>query len=229
MFAVPRNLLFSIGLPSAENTFYQLGPDELVQQCVERNQGVLSDTGALGINTGELTAGSPNDCFIVKDKITASAIDWNEINQPIEEKYFDALFSKMIDHLRKKEIWIRDAYACAEKDYKVDIRIINEDPASNLFVYNMFLTPAKKELESFNPDWYVIHAPSFFADPSVDGTREGNFTMINFSKRVILIGGSADASEIKKAIFSILNFLSPNDQNLLSIRCSANKDETAGN
>ena len=210
MFAVPRNLLFSIGLPSAENTFYQLGADELVQQCVERNQGV-DDTGALVTNTGELAAGSPNDCFIVKDKITTSAIDWNEINQPIEEKYFDALFSKMIDHLRKKEIWIRDAYACAEKDYKIDIRIINEDPASNLFVYNMFSRPEKEELKNFNPGWYIIHTPSFFADPTFDGTREGNFTIINFSKRVILIGGSSDASEIKKAIFSILNFLSPND------------------
>ncbi|MEO8822559.1 MAG: phosphoenolpyruvate carboxykinase (ATP) [Ginsengibacter sp.] len=222
MFKVPMNLLFSTGLPSAENTWYQCSPDELIEQCLERNEGMLSDTGALIINTGKFTGRSPKDRFIVKDKITENTVDWNEVNQPIDLKYFDSLYQKMIDHLGKKKIWIRDAFACADPKYRLNIRSINEDPASNLFVYNMFLRPSKNEMESFNPDWYIIHAPGFLADPATDGTRQGNFTIINFTKRVILIGGSAYTGEIKKGIFSILNFILPKEKNVLSMHCSAN-------
>jgi len=222
MFEVPKNILFSIGLPSAENTFYQLPPDELTEQCLERNEGVLSERGALVIHTGKFTGRSPKDRFIVKDKITSNVVNWNDINQPIEEKYFDILYRKMIDHLGEKEIWIRDSYACAEQKYRLNIRNINEDPSSNLFAYNMFLRPTNKELENFNPDWYIIHAPTFFANPETDGTRQENFTIISFTKRIILIGGSAYTGEIKKGIFSILNFVLPHDRNVLSMHCSAN-------
>lgn len=225
LFAVPRNLLFSLGLPSAENTFYQLSPDELINQCIERNEGVLNDTGALIISTGKFTGRSPKDRFIVKDKITANSVNWNEINQPIEPRFFNKLYRKMIDHLGKKEIWIRDCYACADPANRLNIRIINEDPASNLFAYNMFLRPEEKELEHFDPDWYIIHSPSFFANAKEDGTRQGNFTLINFTKKIILIGGSAYTGEIKKGIFSILNFLLPHDKNVLSMHCSANVGE----
>jgi phosphoenolpyruvate carboxykinase (ATP) len=222
MFAVPKNLLFSLGLPSAENTFYQLPPDELISQCLERNEGVLNDTGALVINTGKFTGRSPKDRFIVKDKITASSVNWNDFNQPIEEKYFDILYKKIIDYLNQKEIWIRDSYACADPAFRLNIRVINEDPAGNLFAYNMFLRPSEEELEKFNPDWHIIHAPGFAADPKVDGTRQGNFTVISFTKKIILIGGSAYTGEVKKGIFSILNFILPHDKNVLSMHCSAN-------
>jgi phosphoenolpyruvate carboxykinase (ATP) len=222
MFAVPKNLFFSLGLPSAENTFYQLPPDELISQCLERKEGVLNDTGALVINTGKFTGRSPKDRFIVKDKITASSVNWNDFNQPIEEKYFDILYKKIIDYLNQKEIWIRDSYACADPAFRLNIRVINEDPAGNLFAYNMFLRPSEEELEKFNPDWHIIHAPGFAADPKVDGTRQGNFTVISFTKKIILIGGSAYTGEVKKGIFSILNFILPHDKNVLSMHCSAN-------
>jgi phosphoenolpyruvate carboxykinase (ATP) len=215
-------MLFSLGLPSAENIFYQLDPEELIEQCLERNEGVLNDTGALIINTGKFCGRCPKDRFIVKDKITENAVDWNEINQPIEEKYFDSLYRKMIEHLRNKEIWIRDSFACADPEYRLNIRNINEDPSSNLFAYNMFLRPSRRELDNFIPDWYIIHAPSFFANPPMDGTRQENFVIINFSQRVILIAGSAYTGEIKKGIFSILNFVLPHDRNVLSMHCSAN-------
>lgn len=222
MFTVPENILFSIGLPAAENTFYQLNPVQLTQQCIERKEGELNDTGALVIRTGKFTGRCPKDRFIVKDRITENAVDWNEINQPIDQEYFHSLYRKMMDHFKGKEIWIRDAYACADPEYRLNIRIINEDPSSNLFAYNMFLRPSKKELENFNPGWYIIHSPSFFADPAVDGTHNPNFTVISFSKKVILIGGSAYTGEIKKGIFSILNFVLPHDHNVLSMHCSAN-------
>lgn len=222
MFAVPKNLLFSTGFTSSENTFYQLPPAELTAQCVERKEGELNDTGALVIKTGKFTGRSPKDKFIVKDSITEDAVDWNTFNQPIEQKYFDGLLEKMMDHLKTKEIWIRDSYACADPAYRLNIRTINEDPASNLFAYNMFLRPTEKEIENFQPEWYIIHAPFFLADPETDGTRQGNFTIVNFSKKMILIGGSHYTGEIKKGIFSILNFILPHDKNVLSMHCSAN-------
>ncbi len=222
MFAVPKNLLFSIGFTSSENTFYQLSPNELVDQCVERKEGDLNDTGALVIKTGKFTGRSPKDKFIVKDSITEDSIDWNNFNQPIEKKYFDNLLNKMMEHLKEKEIWIRDSYACADPAYRLNIRTINEDPSSNLFAYNMFLRPTKNETDNFTPDWYIIHAPSFLADPETDGTRQGNFTIVDFTKKMILIGGSAYTGEIKKGIFSILNYILPHDKNVLSMHCSAN-------
>ena len=222
MFAVPKNVLFSTGFTSSENTFYQLPPDELINQCVERKEGELNDTGALVIKTGKFTGRSPKDKFIVKDSITTDSIDWNTFNQPIEKKYFERLLNKMMDHLKEKEIWIRDSFACADPAYRLNIRNINEDPSSNLFAYNMFLRPTEDEIANFNPDWYIIHAPTFFADPETDGTRQGNFTIIDFTKKMILVGGSAYTGEIKKGIFSILNYILPHDKNVLSMHCSAN-------
>ncbi len=222
MFAVPKNLLFSIGLPSAENTFYQLSPEELVNQCLQRNEGVLNDTGALVISTGKFTGRSPKDRFIVKDKITADSVNWNDFNQPFDEKNFDGIYRKIIEYLGMKEIWIRDSYACADPAFRLNIRIINEEPSGNLFASNMFLRPTEEELENFNPDWHIIHAPGFLADPKTDGTRQENFTLISFTKRMILIGGSAYTGEVKKGIFSILNFILPHEKNVLSMHCSAN-------
>ena len=205
MFAAPKNLLFSSGFTSSENTHYQLPPSELTAQSVERKEGALNDTGALVIKTGKFTGRSPKDKFIVKDSITENAVDWNTFNLPLDQKYFDGILEKMMEHLKSKEIWIRDSYACADPAYRLNIRTINEDPASNLFAYNMFLRPTEEEIENFHPEWYIIHAPSFFADPATDGTRQGNFTIVNFTKKMILIGGSAYTGEIKKGIFSILN------------------------
>lgn len=222
MFAIPKNMLFNPGLKSAENIFYQLSPEELISQAVEKGEGVLSDTGALVIDTGEFTGRSPKDKFIVKDKLTASSIDWNEFNQPIEEQYFDRLYKKMMDYLNDKKLWVRDCYACAKPDYRLNIRVINENPCCSLFAYNMFLRPDEKELSEIEIDWHLIQVPHFFADPKTDGTREKNFVIIHFTKKIILIGGTQYTGEMKKGIFSILNYILPHDKRVLSMHCSAN-------
>lgn len=213
------------GRKSAFNTNYQLPPEELVSQSVERGIGQLSEKGALVINTGKFTGRSPKDKFTVKDTITENAVDWNDFNQPIEQKYFDRLHKKILEHLGDKEIWVRDCQACAHPDYRMNIRVINEDPACNLFAYNMFIRPEDEELEQFEPEWYIIHAPSFLADPGTDGTRQDNFTLVSFEKKTVLIGGSAYTGEIKKGIFSILNFILPHQRDVLSMHCSANMSE----
>lgn len=198
MLSLPKNALINLGIRSAENVHYQLSPEELTEQTVARKEGVLNDTGALVIKTGEFTGRSPEDKFIVKDDITSETVHWNDFNLPIEPKDFDQLYKKMLSYLENKEIWVRDCYACADPDYRLNIRVINENPWSNLFAYNMFLRPQEEELKNFKPDWHIIQAPSFNADATIDETRQHNFAIVNFTKRIILIGGSGYTGEIKK-------------------------------
>lgn len=212
-----------LGLKPMHYVHYQLSPEALTEQTLFRGQGVLNNTGALCIETGEFTGRSPQDKFIVKDAITADTVHWNNFNIGIEEKYFFQLKDKMLHYLNaKEEIWVRDAYACADPIYRMNIRVINENPWSNLFVYNMFLRPTEQELENFNPEWHIIQAPGFKADPSVDGTRQHNFAVVSFTHKTILIGGTGYTGEMKKGIFTILNYVLPQERNVLSMHCSAN-------
>ena len=219
---VPVNALEKLGFKKTNQVHYQLRPETLSKQTVDRGEGVLSEKGALVIQTGEFTGRSPKDKFIVKDDITKDSVNWNNFNLPIEEKVFDNLYNKLVAYLDDKEIWVRDSYACADPKYRLNIRVINETPSNNLFAYNMFLRPEEKELENFVADWHIIQAPNFKADAKVDGTRQHNFAMISFSKKMIIIGGSGYTGEIKKGIFSILNFVLPHDKDVLSMHCSAN-------
>jgi phosphoenolpyruvate carboxykinase (ATP) len=217
------------GLPVHQKMHYQLPPEQLIRQTTDRGEGALTDTGALVVSTGLFTGRSPEDKFIVKDQLTSETVDWNHFNTPIEPVYFDQLYNKMLRYLTGKEIWVRDCFACADEAYRINIRVINENPWSNLFAYNMFLQPAAAETNSA-PDWHIFHAPEFKADPKTDGTRHGNFTIVDFTKKIILIGGSAYTGEIKKGIFSVLNFLLPVYQKVLSMHCAANvgkKGDTA--
>ena len=206
-----------------KNVYYQLSPNVLTEQTLLSGEGILNNTGALCINTGEFTGRSPQDKFIVKDELTANTIDWNAFNIPVEEKYFIGLRKKMLDYLGEKEdVWIRDAYACASPEYRLSIRVINENPWSNLFAYNMFLRPEEAELENFTPQWHIIQAPGFKANPAIDGTRRHNFAMVSFQHQTILIGGTGYTGEMKKGIFTVLNYLLPYNQQVLSMHCSAN-------
>lgn len=206
-------------------THYQLSPEELHQITLDTNQGVESAKGALAVNTGEFTGRSPKDRFLVKDEETKDKVWWGDINIPFDPSKFDALYDKVVDYLSEKEIYVRDSYACADDNCRLNIRVINEYPWSNLFAYNMFLRPEQSELENFKEDWIVVNAPGFKADPSVDGTRQANFSILNFSKKIALIGGSGYTGEIKKGIFSALNFILPVHKNTLPMHCSANIGE----
>lgn len=220
---IPEMHLQMAELFANSSIHYQLSPAELVEQTLLKGQGVLNDTGALCIQTGEFTGRSPKDKFIVKDSITADAVDWNTFNIPIEESYFLQLRSKLLSYLGKHEdVWIRDAYACADPAYRLKLRVITEHAWSSLFAYNMFLRPEEKDLPDFVPEWHVIQAPGFKADPVLDGTRQRNFAIISFAHKTILIGGTGYTGEIKKGIFSVLNFILPHQHKVLSMHCSAN-------
>ncbi|MBA2499629.1 MAG: phosphoenolpyruvate carboxykinase (ATP) [Chitinophagaceae bacterium] len=223
--------LATLGLKNTENIHYQLTPDELVKDTLRLGEGVLNDTGALVINTGEFTGRSPKDKFTVKCEKTDDTVFWNEFNIPLEEKYYDIIFKKVMDHMNNlPELWVRDCQACADPRYRINIRVMNEKPWSNLFAYNMFLRPSEEELENFKPEWHIISAPGLSPDPEECGIRQHNFSLVSFKHKMIIVGGSGYTGEMKKGIFTILNFILPHDKNVLSMHCSANmggKGDTA--
>ncbi|MGX5820449.1 phosphoenolpyruvate carboxykinase (ATP) [Chitinophaga lutea] len=215
--------LRELGIENIADVHYQLPPEELTAQTVTLGQGCLADTGALVVNTGEFTGRSPKDKFIVKDAITEKTVNWNDFNLPITAACFDKLYGRITRYFAGKPVWVRDCQACADPEYRINIRVITETPWSNLFAYNMFLRPHEEELEQAESGWTVIQAPGCLADPALDGTRQQNFAAVSFTRKMIIIGGSAYTGEIKKGIFTILNYLLPQEHNVLSMHCSANQ------
>lgn len=218
----PKATIVNLGF-SNTTASWNLKRDDLIQKTLDLGLGVLNDTGAICIETGEFTGRSPKDRFIVEDDLTKDSVDWNSINQPFSAEKFDLLQEKVVKHLDNlSEVFVRDVYACADEDYKLSVRVITETPWASLFADNMFIRPNKEQIESFENDWLILCAPSFHADAAVDGTRQHNFSLINFTKKTILIGGSAYTGEIKKGIFSVLNYILPHQKDVLSMHCSAN-------
>lgn len=209
---------------------WNLPPEELAKIAIKLGQAKVTDTGAIAINTGEFTGRSPKDKFTVKDELTKDSVWWNNFNIPFDPEKFERLQQKVINFFNGKEFYVRDVYACADSRYRMNIRAVTELSWSNLFVSNMFLRPTKEELLTFQPEWTVLCAPSFKADPAIDGTRQQNFSMVDFTRKIILVGGSGYTGEIKKGVFSALNFILPHQKNVLAMHCSANigkDDDTA--
>ncbi len=211
-----------LGLSQLGTQHWNLSPEKLTEIAVQNNQGALTSNNTLVIKTGEFTGRSPKDRFVVCDDLTRDTVWWGDINIKFDADKFDALYNKVTDYLRGKEVYVRDAYACADEDYRLNLRLVSEYAWSNMFAYNMFLRPSEQELQSFDPEWNILCAPGFEAVAEVDGTRQHNFAIINFTKKVILIGGTGYTGEIKKGIFSVLNYVLPHQKDVLSMHCSAN-------
>lgn len=224
-FKTPGANLSSIGLSGYSHAYWNLEPAELIEHSLQKGMGKLTSVGALAVETGEFTGRSPKDRFIVKDSITEDSVWWGNHNIPFDSEKFDRLAERLINHLNGKEIYVRDAFVCADPSYQIKARVITELPWSSLFVYNMFIRPTREQLQNFSPDWTIINAPSFKAIPERDGTRQHNFAILNFSRKMIIIGGTGYTGEIKKGIFSALNFLLPTQHGVLPMHCSANTGE----
>ena len=223
-----NNTLFSqsislkeIGIENAK-IHYQLSPEELHDITIKSGEGIESSTGALAVHTGEYTGRSPQDRYIVKDNISENKVWWGKVNIPFEPSAFEALYNKVTSYLSNREVYVRDSYVCADTNYKLNVRVITETAWANLFCYNMFLRPETEELADFDPEWTLLCVPSFMADPIIDGTRQSNFAILDFTRKVVLIGGTGYTGEIKKGIFSALNFILPVFKNTLPMHCSAN-------
>jgi phosphoenolpyruvate carboxykinase (ATP) len=219
--------LISLGLRPANTIYYQLTPEELVQQCLNRKEGRLTDTGALSIHTGAFTGRSPKDRFIVKDEVSSGTVDWGGFNQPFDASRFEMILKEITGYQNAlPAIWIRDGYVCADPHFRMNIRIVNDAPAMNLFAHNMFLRPAPEEIASFKPEWHIFSAPGLHLDPEACGTRQSNAVIISFKHKIILAAGTGYTGEIKKSVFSVLNFILPHEKKVLSMHCAANKGKS---
>ncbi|MFY0625537.1 MAG: phosphoenolpyruvate carboxykinase (ATP) [Reichenbachiella sp.] len=205
---------------------WNLSPEELQKITVEKGMGVETSNGTLAINTGKFTGRSPQDRFLVKDDYTKDRVWWGKINKPVSPENFDRLQEEIVKYLSEKEIYARDGYVCADPKYKLNVRTVTQYPWSNFFINSMFLRPTEAEKENFEEDWLVLCAPGYECpDPEGFGIRQANFSILNFTKKVALVGGSAYTGEMKKGIFSALNMILPTDKDVLPMHCSANVGE----
>lgn len=217
-----QQILQQIGLEKATGVHYNLPVSKLVEATIINNQGVLTDCGALACDTGHFTGRSPKDKYVVADDYTQKTIWWGDVNHPLSTDAFTRIHKKLKSYLSNREIYVKDVYACASPEYRLNIRIITELPWQSLFAHNLFLRPNADELERFIADWTILCASGFEADPALDGTRAKNFTIINFSEKIILIGGSAYTGEIKKGVFTVLNYILAEEKGVLPMHCSSN-------
>ncbi|MFM2428700.1 MAG: hypothetical protein RL012_584 [Bacteroidota bacterium] len=214
--------LAKMALAHVREAHWQLSPAVLVEEAVQQKEGVLSQEGALVCNTGKFTGRSPRDKFIVQDDETRDTVWWGPVNTPLAPEKFDALYRKITQFLKGKKVYIRDAYANALPAYRLPIRVVNTVAWHNLFCHNLFLRPTQEMLSGFLPAFTIINVPEFQAEPDLDSTHHPNFTIINLSKRIILIGGTSYAGEMKKGVFTVLNYLLPKKHQVFPMHCSAN-------
>ncbi|HYX80799.1 MAG TPA: phosphoenolpyruvate carboxykinase (ATP) [Gemmatimonadales bacterium] len=210
-----------MGISTEQRVYRNLTPSQLYEHAVRRREGVVAKGGPFCAVTAPHTGRSPNDKFLVDEPEASERIWWGKVNQPIARDKFERLKTDVELHLAEQELFVRDVYAGADPSFRVPVRFISPNAWHTLFVYNMFLRPADGDLARFEPEFEVLHAPEFQADPSVHGTRSGTFIIVSFAQRTILIGGTRYAGELKKSIFSVLNYLMP-IQGVLSMHCSAN-------
>lgn len=193
----------------------------LVEAIITRNEGLFSSTGALSVRTGKFTGRSPDDKYIVDDEVTHGTVDWGKVNHPISEKNFEKIFRRMKKHVEEKEFFVFDGFVGADPESRLPIRVINNRAWHNLFARQLFIRPTAEELEDHKPEFTLISCDDFAAIPPEDGTRTETFIIINFKKKLVLIGSTSYAGEIKKAMFSIMNFLLPR-RGIFPMHCSAN-------
>ncbi|MFC7393547.1 phosphoenolpyruvate carboxykinase (ATP) [Scopulibacillus cellulosilyticus] len=207
-----------------DHTYMNLSVSHLIEKALEKKEAILTNTGALAANTGKYTGRSPKDKFIVKEPEIEGTIDWGN-NQPIDESVFEKLYFKVIDYLKKREErFVFRGFAGADPESRLSLQVVNEYAWHNLFAQQLFIRPTAEELKTHSAEFTIVSAPGFKADPEVDGTHSEAFIIISFKRRVVLIGGTQYAGEMKKSIFSVMNYILPN-QDILSMHCSANVGE----
>jgi len=209
------------GLLEGKDVYRNLSPSQLSEEAIRRSEGKLTHQGVFTAVTTPHCGRSPNDRFTVKESSTSKNIDWGTVNVPLEEENFFSLRKEVIEYLEGRELFVQDARAGAHPELGINVRVITHSAWHCWFAHNMFLRLSENQLRDFNPDFTVLHAPGFQADPEKHGTNSGTFIVVNLKEREVLIGGSNYAGEIKKSIFSVLNYILP-ENNVLPMHCSAN-------
>lgn len=209
------------GIKNVNTVYWNLATPLLYEEAIRRREGRLLHLGPLVVRTGQHTGRSPNDKFIVREPSSEDKIWWGKVNKGMDPTQFEGLHRRMLAYLQGKDLFVQDCFAGADLQYRLPIRVITETAWHNLFARNMFIQARPEELAAHVPQFTVINAPGFHADPDTDGTRSAVFIVIHFGKKLVLIGGTQYAGEIKKSIFTVLNYLLP-QQDVLSMHCSAN-------
>ena len=211
------------GLKNLKKIHWNLTTPELYEHIIANKEGQLSHLGPVCVTTGEHTGRAPNDKFIVQEPSSQENIWWGKVNRPFSVEQFEALYSRVLAYLQGKEVYVQDCCAGCDPNHQTHIRVINEHAWHNLFARNMFIQIRDMaKLENHDPAFTIIHVPDFKAVPAIDGTNSEVFVIVDFGKQLVLIGGTSYAGEIKKSVFSILNYLLPQKQSVLSMHCSAN-------
>ena len=221
--------LDGLGLRNLGNIYWNLSTPALYEEVVRRREGSISHLGPLVVHTGHHTGRSPNDKFIVREKSSDSKINWGKINQPFEESKFNALFARLSAYLQGRDVFVQDLFGGADPKYQIPVRIVTVYAWHNLFARDLLIQPPIPIRHTSSETFTIINAPHFHAVPEIDGTNSEVFIVINFSKKIVIIGGTSYAGEIKKSVFTILNYLLPNVR-VFPMHCSANagkKGDTA--
>lgn len=213
--------LKDLGLRELGSIFWDCTQTRLVEKVIQRNEGNFSNTGAVIVQTGKYTGRSPKDKYIVQDEQNGGNINWGDVNVPISQNDYEHLYLKAVESLRTKDVFVQNLRAGAEPGYQLKIRVISEKAWHSLFARNLFIRPAQDDAAKQEPEFTILHCGDFKVEPGKYGTKSDIFVVIDFTKRVVLAGGTTYAGEIKKAVFTVLNYLLPR-RNVLSMHCSAN-------
>ena len=215
------------GIINTGKVFHNLTPSQLTTEAVKRGEGVLSETGALSVMTGKYTGRSPEDRFVVDTPDIHDEIAWGKVNVPISEEKFDKILTRVATYFQGRDVFVFDGFAGADHQYRQSIRVINELASQNMFIHQLLIRPTAEEFENFAEDFTVICAPGCKCIPELDGIHSEAAILVNFNKKVVVIAGSGYAGEMKKSVFSVMNFILP-AKGVLSMHCSANMDPDTG-
>lgn len=214
----------SLGIVAPKAVYRNLVPAKLVEFALARGEGTLSESGALVVTTGKYTGRSPDDRYVVDAPAIHDDIDWGKINVPISEEKYEAIYNRMSAYLQGRELFVFDGYAGADETYHLPVRVVNELASQNLFIHQLLVRPTQEQLASFVPGFTIIAAPGFKCTPELDGVHSEAAIIVNFVKKTVIIAGSQYAGEIKKSVFSVMNYLLPK-KGVFSMHCSANIGE----
>ena len=214
--------LDTVGIVDPTSVFWNLSTAALYEEALARREGTVVAGGSIVCRTGQHTGRSPRDRFLVQETSSSDNVAWGSVNRPISEDRFDAVHQVVTEHLRGKDLFVQDCYAGADPNYRLPVRVITERAWHNLFARHMFITETDRtRLEDFQPELTVIDAATCRADPDRHGTNSEVFILLNLAKRLVLVGGTAYAGEIKKSVFTVMNYLLPL-QRVMPMHCSAN-------
>jgi len=221
---VSRVGLDAHGIINTHDQYWNLAAPALYEHALRNGEASLSEGGALVANTGVHTGRSANDKFIVREPASEHTVDWGNVNRPIEPAEFDAILQRQLAYYQGRQLYVQDCWAGADRGHRLPVRIVTEQAWHNLFARNMFLQPTVDELTAFEPQFTILQAPGLEAAPGTPGLRSGTYVLVSFERRLVLIGGTSYAGEIKKSVFSILNYLLP-ERGVLPMHCSVNVGE----